>query len=89
MSDYGSDDGLLDDIDADQLLLAGSKRVGSSQDEPVQPLNKRVRLEAETSKSDQYDSIAQSILKRNFGYDSFRHEQVRPMPFLHIAHSRC
>ncbi|KAI3324447.1 ATP-dependent DNA helicase recQ [Xylariaceae sp. AK1471] len=76
MSDYSSGDELLDDVDADELLLAASKRVGSSQDDHVQRPNKRVKLEIEPSNHDQYDSIARSILKRNFGYDNFRHEQA-------------
>lgn len=81
MSDYGSDDDLLDDVDVDELLLAGSKRHRSSQGEKEaqspNPNNKRVKvLDNSSSDHDQYDSIARSILKTKFGYDNFRHEQA-------------
>ncbi|KAJ2989256.1 hypothetical protein NUW58_g3561 [Xylaria curta] len=73
MSDYGSDDELFDDVNADDLLLAGSKRENSSDDDSVQHPNKRAK---QSSTHGQYDDIARSILKRDFGYDDFRHEQA-------------
>ncbi|RWA13157.1 hypothetical protein EKO27_g1943 [Xylaria grammica] len=69
MSDYGSDDDLLDDVDADELLSAGSKRVNPVHNNVQQP-SKRVK------QTSTYDDIARSILKREFGYDDFRHEQA-------------
>ncbi|KAI1155090.1 ATP-dependent DNA helicase recQ [Nemania diffusa] len=73
MSDYGSGDELLDDIDADELLLAGSKRVNPDHDDSAQHPSKRAKQD---SPADQYKNIARSILKRTFGYDDFRHEQA-------------
>ncbi|KAI0405162.1 ATP-dependent DNA helicase recQ [Xylaria palmicola] len=70
MSDYGSDDGLLDDIDADELILAGSKRALPAHDDSVQPPSKAAK------RDDPYRALARSILKRDFGYDDFRHEQA-------------
>ncbi|GAW13817.1 hypothetical protein ANO14919_032070 [Xylariales sp. No.14919] len=72
MSDYGSDDDLLDDVDAEELLSAGSKRVNPVHNNVQQP-GKRAK---QTSTCDRYDDIARSILKREFGYDDFRHEQA-------------
>ncbi|KAF2971610.1 hypothetical protein GQX73_g1998 [Xylaria multiplex] len=72
MSDYSSGDDLLDDVDADELLLAGPKRVNAAAGDVQQP-SKRVKNE---SSYKQYDDIARSILKRDFGYDDFRHEQA-------------
>ncbi|KAI1429701.1 P-loop containing nucleoside triphosphate hydrolase protein [Xylaria sp. FL1777] len=72
MSDYGSGDELLDDVDADELLLIGSKRVNQADDSVEHP-SKRAK---QTSALEQSDSIARSILKRDFGYDDFRHEQA-------------
>ncbi|KAI1309213.1 ATP-dependent DNA helicase recQ [Xylaria venustula] len=71
MSDYGSDDDLLDDVDPDELLSAGSKRVNAHDD--AENPSKRVK---QASTHEQVDSIARSILKRDFGYDGFRHEQA-------------
>ncbi|KAI1758463.1 ATP-dependent DNA helicase recQ [Xylaria castorea] len=74
MSDYGSGDELLDDVDADALLSTASKRVNPAQDDSDhQHSSKRAR---HASTHGQYDSIALSILKQNFGYDNFRHEQA-------------
>ncbi|KAI1276988.1 P-loop containing nucleoside triphosphate hydrolase protein [Xylaria sp. FL0933] len=73
MSDYGSGDELLDDVDADELLAAGSKRVDQAHDSADHP-SKRVKLTS--AANEPHESIAQSILKRVFGYDSFRHEQA-------------
>ncbi|KAI0201682.1 ATP-dependent DNA helicase recQ [Astrocystis sublimbata] len=74
MSDYGSDDDLLDDVDADALLAAGPKRVSVAHDEDNgQPPNKRVK---HASSHEQYDEIARSILSKQFGYQDFRHEQA-------------
>ncbi|KAI3328758.1 ATP-dependent DNA helicase recQ [Ustulina deusta] len=50
---------------ADELLSAGSKRVQN-------PSNRVMQASAH----EQYDAIARSILKANFGYDDFRHEQA-------------
>ncbi|KAI0534474.1 P-loop containing nucleoside triphosphate hydrolase protein [Xylaria digitata] len=72
MSDYGSGDDLLDDVDADELLLAGPKRVNSATGN-IQHPSKRVKNE---SSYKQYDDIARSILKRDFGHNDFRHEQA-------------
>ncbi|KAI0441382.1 ATP-dependent DNA helicase recQ [Xylaria telfairii] len=73
MSDYGSGDELLDDVDLDALVSAGSKRVNPSHDESHQHPSKRAM---HASTHDQYDSIARSVLKQSFGYDDFRHEQA-------------
>ncbi|KAI8625911.1 ATP-dependent DNA helicase recQ [Xylariaceae sp. FL1651] len=76
MSDYGSGDELLEDVDVDQLLV-GNKRVSPTYDNISQRPDKRVKLEAESSSQHaQYDFIAQTILKQKFGYDKFRHEQA-------------
>ncbi|KAI0105008.1 ATP-dependent DNA helicase recQ [Nemania sp. FL0031] len=72
MSDYGSGDELLDDVDADVLLLAGSKRANSDHHSAQHP-SKRAK---QNSTREQHDSIARSILKQKFGYDDFRHEQA-------------
>lgn len=82
MSDYGSGDELLDDVDADELISAGSKRVNANHDDDggAQHPSKRAR---QGSTHDQFDTIARSILKKDFGYDNFRHEQVCSyVPFL-------
>ncbi|KAI0450247.1 ATP-dependent DNA helicase recQ [Xylaria acuta] len=74
MSDYGSGDELLDDVDADALLSAASKRVNPAHDDGNdQHPSKRAK---HASAHEQYDSIARSILRRDFGYDDFRHEQA-------------
>lgn len=73
MSDYGSGDELLEDVDADELIAAGSKRVNADHDGDVQQPSKRAR---QGSTDEPFDAIARSILKRDFGYDDFRHEQV-------------
>ncbi|KAJ8122979.1 hypothetical protein ONZ43_g959 [Nemania bipapillata] len=72
MSDYGSGDELLDDVNADELLLAGSKRANPDHDGAQHP-SKRTK---QGSAEDQCTSIARSILKQKFGYDDFRHEQA-------------
>ncbi|KAJ8129591.1 hypothetical protein O1611_g4045 [Lasiodiplodia mahajangana] len=74
MSDYGSGDELLDDVDADELLLAGSKRANADHDAIAQHPSKRAKQDSSTH--EQYNSIARSILKQKFGYDDFRHEQA-------------
>ncbi|KAI0428436.1 P-loop containing nucleoside triphosphate hydrolase protein [Xylaria sp. FL1042] len=74
MSDYGSGDELLDDVDADELLAAGSKRVVDQSHDSAERPSKRVR--STSPAHEQHESIARSILKRVFGYDSFRHEQA-------------
>ncbi|KAI1112270.1 ATP-dependent DNA helicase recQ [Nemania sp. NC0429] len=74
MSDYGSGDELLDDIDPDELISAGSKRVNVDDDDSAQHPSKRARQGSSTH--EQLGSIAQSILKRDFGFDDFRHEQA-------------
>ncbi|GAW26118.1 putative ATP-dependent DNA helicase recQ [Rosellinia necatrix] len=73
MSDYGSGDELLDDINPEDLLKAGSKRVNLAHDDGDQRPDKRVKQGPTTG---EYDFIARSVLKRNFNYDDFRHEQV-------------
>ncbi|KAI8947586.1 ATP-dependent DNA helicase recQ [Xylaria longipes] len=73
MSDYGSGDDLLDDVDVDALISAGSKRVNPAHDDGGQDPSKRPK---HASAHERYDSIARSILKTNFGYDDFRHEQA-------------
>ncbi|KAI1187985.1 ATP-dependent DNA helicase recQ [Nemania serpens] len=73
MSDYGSGDELLEDVDADELIAAGSKRVNADHDGDVQQPSKRAR---QGSTDEPFDAIARSILKRDFGYDDFRHEQA-------------
>ncbi|KAI1171120.1 ATP-dependent DNA helicase recQ [Nemania sp. FL0916] len=73
MSDYGSGDELLDDINPDELVLAGSKRVNNDGDDSAQHLSKRAR---QGSIHEQHNSIARSILKQKFGHDDFRHEQA-------------
>ncbi|KAI0466512.1 ATP-dependent DNA helicase recQ [Xylaria cf. heliscus] len=74
MSDYGSGDELLDDVDADALLSAGSKRVNPvHDDDDGENASKRAKHDPAR---EQYDSIARSVLKQNFGYDDFRHEQA-------------
>jgi hypothetical protein len=78
MSDYGSGDELLEDINADELLLSGTKRARPSpRDGHIDQPAKRGRHDAtESQATDEYDSIAQSALRKYFGYDRFRHEQV-------------
>ncbi|KAI1323878.1 ATP-dependent DNA helicase recQ [Xylariaceae sp. FL0255] len=73
MSDYNSGDDLLDNVDPDELLCAGSKR---SLDDDGQTATKRIKLEA-TTDDEKYQSIAQSLLKENFNYSEFRHEQAQ------------
>ncbi|TGJ88598.1 hypothetical protein E0Z10_g159 [Xylaria hypoxylon] len=74
MSDYGSGDDLLDDVDPDELLSTGSKRVNvNPAHDSVQHPSKRVK---KTLTYEQYDDISRSILKRDFGYDDFRYEQA-------------
>jgi len=79
MSDYGSGDELLEDINADELLRSGTKHArSSSYDDHISQPAKRGRLKTTDSEApDEYDSIAQSALRKYFGYDTFRHEQVR------------
>ncbi|KAI2633400.1 ATP-dependent DNA helicase recQ [Xylaria nigripes] len=75
MSDYGSGDELLDGVDVDELLRAGSKRANPHDHDPdTQSPNKRVNTK--TPPCDQYDIVARSILKQKFGYDEFRHKQA-------------
>ncbi|KAI0394918.1 hypothetical protein F5Y17DRAFT_457505 [Xylariaceae sp. FL0594] len=81
MSDYDSGDELFGDADADELLRSGNKhaRSPSTNDHVHQPA-KRGRVDAIESAApggpDRYDAIAESALKKYFGYDSFRHEQA-------------
>ncbi|KAI1814247.1 ATP-dependent DNA helicase recQ [Poronia punctata] len=78
MSDYGSDDDILDGVDVDDLLQTGTKkRGGSCDDGPSQPQAKRGRLDnGKSDRNERYDSIARSLLRSVFGYDDFRHEQA-------------
>ncbi|KAH9884342.1 P-loop containing nucleoside triphosphate hydrolase protein [Xylariomycetidae sp. FL2044] len=73
MSDYDSGDELPEDLDVD-TPVAGAKRPHSSNDS--QP-GKRIKTEQHpTDQNDQFSTIARTILKENFGYDDFRHEQA-------------
>ncbi|KAI1761310.1 ATP-dependent DNA helicase recQ [Hypoxylon sp. FL1150] len=72
ISDYGSGDKLLHDVDVNKLLLTQPKHANPTHNS-VRRLNKRGM---QTSTHALVDSIALSILKRDFGYDNFRHEQA-------------
>ncbi|KAI0026213.1 P-loop containing nucleoside triphosphate hydrolase protein [Xylariomycetidae sp. FL0641] len=72
MSDYDSGDDLLDGVDVNNLL-AGSKRSPSPSNGAGSPV-KRTKVDQDTAS--QVDEIARSLLKENFGFDDFRHEQA-------------
>jgi hypothetical protein len=69
MSEYDSGDDLFDGVDVDALL--SSKRPGDSTGDNSDAPNKRPRVDSERSNTE----LARRILKEQFGYDSFRHEQ--------------
>lgn len=69
MSEYDSGDDLFDGVDVDVLL--SSKRPGDSTGDNSDAPNKRARVDSEGSNT----QLARQILKEQFGYDAFRHEQ--------------
>ncbi|KAI0155339.1 ATP-dependent DNA helicase recQ [Xylariaceae sp. FL1272] len=75
MSEYDSGDDLLDDIDADDLVVSGGKRALSSP--TYGSPNKRVKLDDDAvGKGKKVETTAKALLKKSFGYDDFRHEQA-------------
>ncbi|KAI1102707.1 ATP-dependent DNA helicase [Jackrogersella minutella] len=81
MSDYDSGDDLLGGVNADTLVV-GAKRSRSPNDQQedrevkLTRLSKAQDVKYEEGSDDNFlGGIAQSILKENFGYDNFRHEQ--------------
>ncbi|KAI1263174.1 ATP-dependent DNA helicase recQ [Xylariaceae sp. FL1019] len=75
MSEYDSGDDLLDDVDADELVVSGGKHALSS---PANgSSNKRVKLDDDADgKRKTIETIAKALLKKRFSYDDFRHEQA-------------
>ena len=77
MSDYDSGEELLESVDAD-TLVTGTKRSRSPDNEQPTREAKLVKVEDVESKGNEDDflgDISKKILKENFGYDNFRHEQ--------------
>ncbi|KAI1341125.1 ATP-dependent DNA helicase recQ [Xylariaceae sp. FL0016] len=69
MSDYDSGDDLLGDVSVDNLLTGSKRSLGD-------PTEGQAAKRSRSSGPSQYDSIARSVLKENFGFGSFRHEQA-------------
>ncbi|KAI1633523.1 P-loop containing nucleoside triphosphate hydrolase protein [Biscogniauxia mediterranea] len=73
MSDYDSGDDLLDDVNID-ALLTNPKRPQSSNGENTS--FKRTKLaDGIPHDDDHHHVVARSVLKENFGFSDFRHEQ--------------
>ncbi|KAI1760093.1 ATP-dependent DNA helicase recQ [Hypoxylon sp. FL1150] len=77
MSDYGSGDELLADVELDNLVPSTKRGRSLTHDQTREVQHsKRPKVEAEEPDNDGLlDSIAKTTLKENFGYDQFRHEQ--------------
>lgn len=78
MSDYDSGDDLFDEVD--EATLLSSKRHGDSTGDGNNAPNKRPRLDSNGTSPSRVSAaatpqVARRILKDQFGYDSFRHEQ--------------
>lgn len=69
MSEYDSGDDLFDGVDVATLL--SSKRPGDSAGDDSNAPHKRPRVDSAGAKTE----LARGILKEQFGYDTFRHEQ--------------
>ncbi|KAI6084179.1 ATP-dependent DNA helicase [Hypoxylon rubiginosum] len=76
MSDYGSGDELLADVNVEGLV-SGTKRGRSLSHDQTREvkLSKRTKAEEPDDNDDLIDRVAKTTLKENFGFDQFRHEQ--------------
>ena len=77
MSDYDSGDDLLADVNADALVDSTKRPLSDDQGENGRAqdgINKRAKVEKDLD-DDRCDALALQLLKENFGYDDFRHEQ--------------
>ncbi|KAI1370622.1 ATP-dependent DNA helicase [Hypoxylon crocopeplum] len=78
MAEYDSGDELFGDVDVDTFV--GTKRSRSPGDQPNEEIALPKRLKTQdvkhSSDNDEFlGSIATTMLKENFGFDAFRHEQ--------------
>ncbi|KAI1772151.1 ATP-dependent DNA helicase [Hypoxylon cercidicola] len=76
MSDYGSGDELLADLNVENLVNGTKRHRSHSHETSEVQLSKRPKAnDADSSDNDLIGDVARTTLKETFGFDQFRHEQ--------------